>query len=217
MFYLVTRNMTQMRVVRSVPDGWLVLRTGESYGELENIASMYNERKRKPRADGAVMIKTGAHNSYGKGDWQIKPEHGGNVLKFYTGMFMLDERGRRFPVSKKFFHVKEGDEYVVKQWIQRKPGKILYHVGDLSPLQTCSMLEDIGVYTADYLQQGDGSAPTSYHRERTQLRSLWSVEFDGKSILLLLAMKPKMSFNDIKLVIENEGGSVDAAGIIHKA
>jgi hypothetical protein len=39
---------------------------------------------------------------------------------------------------------------------------------------------------------------------------------DGKSILALCALKPKMTFAEIKNVIENEGGSVDSMGIIHR-
>ena len=44
----------------------------------------------------------------------------------------------------------------------------------------------------------------------------WSIELDGKSILIALAARPKMTYNEIVNVIKNEGGSVDAAGIIHR-
>lgn len=44
----------------------------------------------------------------------------------------------------------------------------------------------------------------------------WSVEFDEKSILGLVAVKPEMTFKDIMTVITNEGGYVDAQGIVHK-
>lgn len=44
----------------------------------------------------------------------------------------------------------------------------------------------------------------------------WCREMDGKSILALCALKPKMTFAEIKNVIENEGGSVDSMGIIHR-
>ena len=44
----------------------------------------------------------------------------------------------------------------------------------------------------------------------------WCREFDGKSILALVALKPKMTFAEIKNVIENEGGSVDSIGIVHR-
>lgn len=41
--------------------------------------------------------------------------------------------------------------------------------------------------------------------------------FDGKSIIALMAWKPKMTYQEIMMVIENEHGSVDAQGIVHKA
>ena len=44
----------------------------------------------------------------------------------------------------------------------------------------------------------------------------WCRDFDGKSIIALCAFKPKMTFAEIKNVIENEGGSVDSQGIIHR-
>lgn len=44
----------------------------------------------------------------------------------------------------------------------------------------------------------------------------WSVDYDGKSILILLAKKPKMTYAEISIVIKAEGGYVDSKGIIHK-
>ena len=44
----------------------------------------------------------------------------------------------------------------------------------------------------------------------------WSVDWEGKSVLELLAEKPKMSYTDVMTVIHNEGGYVDAKAIIHK-
>ena len=57
---------------------------------------------------------------------------------------------------------------------------------------------------------------SSFFSRKEPNKALWSVEFDGKSILVLLYIKPKMSFEDIKCIIVNEGGSVDSNGIIHK-
>lgn len=45
----------------------------------------------------------------------------------------------------------------------------------------------------------------------------WSQEFDGKSALAIMIAKPKMTFEMIKTIIENEGGSVDSQMIIHAA
>lgn len=52
--------------------------------------------------------------------------------------------------------------------------------------------------------------------ERTSITNNWSIEFDGKSILELYAAKPKMSYAEIREVILNEGGTINADGIIHK-
>lgn len=43
----------------------------------------------------------------------------------------------------------------------------------------------------------------------------FSKEFDGKSLIALMMVKPKMTVEEIKMVIENEGGSVDKDLIIH--
>ena len=44
----------------------------------------------------------------------------------------------------------------------------------------------------------------------------WSVEMDGKSILALLALKPKMTYAEITRIIHIEGGYIDRGGIIHR-
>ena len=44
----------------------------------------------------------------------------------------------------------------------------------------------------------------------------WSVELDGKSILSLLALKPKMSYREVLEVIHAEGGYIDSDAVIHK-
>ena len=44
----------------------------------------------------------------------------------------------------------------------------------------------------------------------------WSVEMDGKNILAIVIAKPKMTYNEIRNVIINEGGSIDSNGIIHR-
>lgn len=56
-----------------------------------------------------------------------------------------------------------------------------------------------------------------FERDRISLVVKWSIVYDGKSILELLKDKPKMTFSEIKNVILNEKGTIDASGIIHKA
>ena len=52
--------------------------------------------------------------------------------------------------------------------------------------------------------------------EKITMSVNWSVDWEGKSILELLAEKPKMSYTDVMEVIHNEGGYVDTKAIIHK-
>lgn len=53
--------------------------------------------------------------------------------------------------------------------------------------------------------------------ERTPLKTVyWSHELDGKSIMILFTRYPKMTPREIMMVLENEGATVDAQGIIHR-
>lgn len=45
----------------------------------------------------------------------------------------------------------------------------------------------------------------------------WGREFDGKNVLALTILYPKMTYNEILNRLAVEGASVDANGIIHKA
>ena len=54
------------------------------------------------------------------------------------------------------------------------------------------------------------------YRRRKACTNNWSVEFDGKNILALVAVKTEMTFGEIRNVIINEGGIIDNNGIIHK-
>lgn len=54
------------------------------------------------------------------------------------------------------------------------------------------------------------------YRQRKASTNNWSVEFDGKNILALVAVKTEMTYADIRNVIINEGGIIDNNGIIHR-
>jgi hypothetical protein len=45
---------------------------------------------------------------------------------------------------------------------------------------------------------------------------IWSEMFDGKSVIDLMSQWEKMPYEHVKMVIANEGGYIDADGIIHK-
>ena len=42
----------------------------------------------------------------------------------------------------------------------------------------------------------------------------WSVDYEGRHVFELCALKPKMSYKEIKEVIINEGGFIDDKGFI---
>lgn len=44
----------------------------------------------------------------------------------------------------------------------------------------------------------------------------WSIEFDGKNVMALVMLKPKMTYAEILTVIQAEGGYVDSNGSVHK-
>ena len=56
-----------------------------------------------------------------------------------------------------------------------------------------------------------------FRGERIHLVVKWSHDFNGKHIAELLATKPKMTFSEVLLILQSEGGSIDANGIIHEA
>ena len=55
-----------------------------------------------------------------------------------------------------------------------------------------------------------------WYGQRKACTNNWSVEFDGKNIFALVAVKTNMTYAEIRNVIMNEGGTIDENGIIHK-
>lgn len=52
---------------------------------------------------------------------------------------------------------------------------------------------------------------------RGQVRPvIWSVDYDGKSVIDLMSQWDKMPYTHVKMVIANEGGFIDNKGIIHR-
>lgn len=80
-------------------------------------------------------------------------------------------------------------------------------------------------HVALYLIDGDITSRDEYSNQDIHRRLpredwkqvKWSKEFDGKNIMALCIVKPKMTFNEIMNVITNEGGTVDPDGTIHAA
>lgn len=117
---------------------------------------------------------------------------------------------------------KQGQNFWIKDnslWNENpytgKPRERLYEVNGVNLAQIIEYIENGTMY--DYLSQ---IKPVAGERssvlERTPLQDIWSIRFDGQSVVKILLEKPKFTFNDIVAVIENEGGSVDAIGIVHR-
>lgn len=100
---------------------------------------------------------------------------------------------------------------VANVWKEKKlVGKVMPHT---APKAVLAQILDRDITVADEYSSQD------IHRRPQRTMNVapkWCVEFDGKNILALVLTKPKMSYAEIKNVIENEGGSVDTSGIIHR-
>lgn len=53
--------------------------------------------------------------------------------------------------------------------------------------------------------------------EKITMSVNWSVDWEGKSVLELLAEKPKMSYTDVMMVIRNEGGYINENALYVRA
>lgn len=115
-------------------------------------------------------------------------------------------------------YIKEGEQwnlYYIKRGINRRLA--IANVGEFPPESIQTRLNNKEITVADC------SRLEEYQRERHCAKgpkvistNNWSVEFDGKSLLALLIVKDKMSYEEVVRVITNEGGYVDSEGIIHK-
>ena len=100
--------------------------------------------------------------------------------------------------------------YYVKRGSNRRLAQC--NVGDVGPKAILMRIHDRDISVSDCKQVEE-------HHGRTQqeiVGILWSHEYDGKSVIELMERWPKMPYIHIKMVIENEGGSIDNKGIIHK-
>lgn len=165
----------------------------------------------------------------GKGDWEITTgwyngEHFVQ-LKYATGFFMgtgeIDpktKKEKRIPCFKRWFITEhEGSRWLCNA--QRLdcwtvvPGTRLYNIFDLEPRAVIGMIED---GTVDNWWQYGNKPRAKTRGERIQLQAMWSLEYDGMPIWCILDKHPKMTFDEVKRIIEGEGGTVDECGLIHK-
>ena len=102
--------------------------------------------------------------------------------------------------------------YYVKRGSNRRLAQ--YNVGDVGPKAILVRIHDRDISVSDCRKVEEEHGRQV---ERTPIPGLfWSKEFDGKSVFDLMEQWPKMPYKHVKMVIENEGGSIDSEGIIHK-
>lgn len=170
------------------------------------------------------------HTRMCKGDWEITSFYwkGDDCveLKYATGFFMgtgeinsVTKKEKKIPCYKRWYITKyEGSRWLCNS--QRLdcttviPGTRLYEVFDLTPLAVIGLIED---GTIDDWEHGAGRPKPKTRGERIPVGTLWSLEYDGMPIWCILQQKPKMSYADVVRIIQGEGGTVDASGLIHKA
>lgn len=102
--------------------------------------------------------------------------------------------------------------YYVKRGSNRRLAQC--NVGDVGPKAILARIHDRDISVSDCRKVEEEHG----HQvgERTMVGLFWSKEFDGKSVFDLMEQWPKMPYAHVKMVIENEGGSIDGEGIIHK-
>ena len=102
--------------------------------------------------------------------------------------------------------------YYIKRGSNRRLAQC--NVGDVGPKAILARIHDRDISVSDCRKVEE--SPGHQVGERTMVGLFWSKEFDGKSVFDLMEQWPKMPYAHVKMVIENEGGSIDGEGIIHK-
>lgn len=100
--------------------------------------------------------------------------------------------------------------YYVKRGSNRRLAQC--NVGNVGPKAILVRIHDRDISVSDCRQVEEHHARTG----REIVGVFWSKEFDGKSVFDLMEQWPKMPYAHVKMVIENEGGSIDGEGIIHR-
>lgn len=100
--------------------------------------------------------------------------------------------------------------YYVKRGSNRRLAQA--NIGRFTPASIMARISDKDISVNDCKKVEE------YHRRPQQeiVGILWSHEYDGKSVIELMEKWQKMPYTHVKMVIENEGGSIDDKGIIHR-
>lgn len=100
--------------------------------------------------------------------------------------------------------------YYVKRGVNRRLAQA--NIGKFSPRSILAQLADKDISVNDCRRMEERRHPAG----KEIVGILWSHEYDGKSVIELMEKWQKMPYTHVKMVIENEGGSIDNEGIIHK-
>ena len=102
-------------------------------------------------------------------------------------------------------------------YVTRNPGNrrlAQCNIGEFGPESIVFRLKDRDIDWTDCRRVEEHVVRTGKQTVMTGV--FWSKEYDGKSVFDLMEKWQKMPYAHIKMVIENEGGSIDSEGIIHK-
>lgn len=92
----------------------------------------------------------------------------------------------------------------------------VYNIGHLTPQSIEAQIHDKDISITDCRHIEENLHTNRCIGKKVISTNNWCVEFDGKSVLAILAVKTKMSYKEVLNIIQNEGGYVDSMGIIHK-
>lgn len=146
----------------------------------------------------------------------VQVKKGEIVQKEYTKKGMMSHEQQWFEQNHWAYNMKTGEVFRVKMQDGVEVEHKLCGTVPLgtTPQQVGLRIEDRDITVRDAYNP---EAPQSHTHWTVHHENRWSVEFDGKNILALVILKPKMTYAEIKNIILNEGGSIDSEGIIHRA
>lgn len=186
-----------------------------------------------------MVVFSDAHLGFQDGQLEVNDkfisrldETGDRAVFTLAKGFIFNQKHTHLTMGNNWYVSKKGYRPETLNWIihEEKDGEVWiykpcrlgqheYSLGDkaynITGWSDMRILSDIGkdktINGTDYKKE------SNHYIEKEPLKQVvWSKEMDGKSILVLLAAYPKMSYAEILNVILNEGGNVDESGIIHK-
>ena len=152
-----------------------------------------------------------------------KPIHGGHVFWQDEILIKFKTKNGKDAYLKKTIPFEEAPNYweyicedgswniyYVKRGVNRRLAQA--NIGEFSSQSIMARISDKDISVNDCKKVEEHRRPVG----REIVGVYWSIEYDGKSVFDLMEEKQKMPFAHIKMVIENEGGSIDKEGVIHR-